>query len=200
MTTEPVPLTVAAVGLMKGVVYRDTAEQTWRHVLALQAQLRDHMDVIGLDVVVDEAEGYAYLRSKPEDLDAPIPRLVPRHRLSHQTSLLLALLRKRLAEFDATDGQGRLIVTRDDLVEQLRTFLPDSTNEARLVDQVDTAIRRAADLGYLKPQRGSSTEWEVRRVIKAFVDAEWLGRLDDLLRSYAARVGDPASAELSEEQ
>ncbi len=185
MTAEPAPLTIAAVSLMKGVVYRDTVEQTWRHVLALQPQLRDHMDVIGLDVVVDEAEGYAYLRSKPEDPDAPIPRLVPRHRLSHQTSLLLALLRKELAEFDATDGQGRLVVTRDDLIEQLRTFLPDSTNEARLVDQVDTAIKRVAELGYLKQQRGSTTDWEVRRVIKAFVDAEWLGRLDDLLRHYA---------------
>ncbi len=79
-----------------------------------------------------------------------------------------------------------MIVTRDELFEQLRTFLPDSTNEARIVDQVDTAIGQAGKLGYLRQLRGSTTEWEVRRILKAFIDAEWLGRLDDLLREYAA--------------
>lgn len=182
-------LSVAAVALMKGVVYRDSQEAVWRQVLRLQTQLRDHMEVLGLSVVIDEAEGYAYLRSKPEDPDLPIPRLVPRHRLSFHVSLLLALLRKAVAEFDATSGEGRLVVTRDRIVDDLRTFLAGSTNEARVVDQIDRAIAKAVELDFLRPVPGAAPAWEVRRIIKAFVDAQWLGEFDARLAEYASAAG-----------
>ena len=108
----------------------------------------------GLDLVIDEAEGYAYLRSATEDPDNPLPRLVPRHRLSFPVSLLLAVLRKALAEFDAGAGEGRLVVSRDRLVDELRTFRPATTNDAKLVDEVDRSIRKVVELGFLRPLPG----------------------------------------------
>ena len=65
-------------------------------------------------------------------------------------SLLLALLRKKLAEFDAGGGDTRLILTRDEIVELMRVFLPDSSNEARLIDQVETHINKIVELGFLR--------------------------------------------------
>ncbi len=62
--------------------------------------------------MLDEAEGYAFLRSRQdedEDAQAVMPRLVVRRQLSYPVSLLLALLRKKLAEFDAGGGDTRLI-------------------------------------------------------------------------------------------
>jgi hypothetical protein len=197
VTPENPSLSVAAVALMKGAVHRDAHEQAWQQVLRLQAQLRDHMDIVGLDLVIDEAEGYAYLRSKPDDPDHPIPRLVPRHRLSLPVSLLLALLRKALAEFDATSGEGRLVVTRDRIIDDLRVLLAETTNEARMVDQVDRTLAKVVDLGFLRPVRGSAGEdaWEVRRILKAFVDAQWLGQLDARLSEYAEQLGALAGTE-----
>ncbi len=61
-TTATSDLSLAVVQLMKGVVYRDQHETAWQHLLQLQPQLRDYFAVMGLLVVVDEAEGYAYLR------------------------------------------------------------------------------------------------------------------------------------------
>ena len=49
--------------------------------------------------------------------DGKLPRLIPRRALSFHVSLLLALLRKKLAEFDASGAETRLILTRDQLVE-----------------------------------------------------------------------------------
>jgi hypothetical protein len=46
-------LPLVASSLMKGVVYRDTHEQVWRHLLPLQSQVRDHMAVLGLVPVID---------------------------------------------------------------------------------------------------------------------------------------------------
>ncbi|MFJ6212296.1 DUF4194 domain-containing protein [Streptomyces sp. NPDC092296] len=101
--------------------------------------------MIGLDVVLDLAEGYAYTRQLvPETRDdgATVLRLVPRHRLSFGVSLMLVLLRGRLAESDATSGDTRLLLSRDDLVDMVRGFLPPRSNEAKLIDQIDSNIKK----------------------------------------------------------
>jgi hypothetical protein len=125
MTTEP-DLSLAVTQLMKGVVYRDTHDHAWRSLLELQPQARDYVDVLGLQVVIDEAEGYAFLRQRPADPDDPdpLPRLIPRRALSFHVSLLLALLRKKLAEFDAQGGETRLMLTRDQIAEMVRASSP----------------------------------------------------------------------------
>jgi hypothetical protein len=194
-------LPIAVTQLMKGVVYRDTHEVPWRHLLQLQPQVRDYVAVMGLTVVVDEAEGYAFLRSRPEtemEDQPPIPRLIARRSLSLYVSLLLALLRKKLAEFDASNGDTRLMLSRDQIVDMLRVFLPSSSNEARLVDQIDTHIGKVAELGFLRRVSDQENVFEVRRIVKAFVDAEWLAGFDEHLAQYAAELagvgGVPAAA------
>ena len=110
----------AIIRLMQGVVYRESDEDTWLTLERLGAGVRHHFATIGVDVVVDDAEGYAYLRSRPEeDGDEALPRLVRRRALTYNVSLLLVLLRKRLVEFETTGGDGRLILTTDQIVELL---------------------------------------------------------------------------------
>jgi hypothetical protein len=188
--TEP-DLSLAVTQLMKGVVYRDTHERAWPHLLALQPRVRDYVAVMGLQVVVDEAEGYAFCRQRPPDegdADAgtQLPRLIPRRPLSFHVSLLLALLRKKLAEFDAQGGDTRLMLTRDQIAETMRVFLPATPNEARLADKIDTYIGKAVDLGFLRPAKNAEPVYEVRRILKAFVDAQWLADFDAKLAQYAA--------------
>lgn len=43
---------LAVTQLMKGAVYRDTHGVAWHHLLQLQAQVRDYVEVMGLTVVV----------------------------------------------------------------------------------------------------------------------------------------------------
>ena len=187
MTAEP-SLSLAVTQLMKGVVYRDTHDRAWRSLLELQPQARDYVDVLGLQVVIDEAEGYALLRQRPADPDEddPKPRLIPRRALSFHVSLLLALLRKKLAEFDAQGSETRLMLTREQMAEMVRVFLPATTNEARLSDQIDAHINKAVELGFLQAAKNSEHVYEVRRILKAFVDGQWLADFDARLADYAA--------------
>jgi len=152
--------------------------------------------VIGLELILDEAEGYAYLRqraSKPETPD--LPRLVQRRQLSFPVSLILVLLRKKLAEFDALSADTRLVVSREDIVDQMRLFLPDTANEARLLDRMDTHLGKVVDLGFLRRLRGQDGQFEVRRVLKAFVDAQWLDDFAQRLDGYARHAGASAGKE-----
>lgn len=179
----------AIIRLMQGVVYRDSDESSWLALERTGAGVRDHFATIGIDVVVDDAEGYAFLRSRPQDEgEEELPRLVRRRALTYNVSLLLVLLRKRLVESEVTGGDGRLVLTTDEIVELLRLFQADSTNDARVVDQVETTIKKAAELGSLRPLRGQSDHWEVRRILKAYVDAQTLSDFEGKLREYSGTV------------
>ena len=187
-------LPLVVTSLMKGVVYRDDQEVTWRHLLALQSQVRDHIDVLGLVVVIDETEGYAFLRSAPVDPEveeSSALRLVARRPLSFHQSLLLALLRKRLAQFDADASDTRLILTRDQIVEMLTVFMPARTTQTRMVDQINSHIAKAIDLGFLRRVQGSEGVFEVRRILKAFVDGQWLSEFEERLAQYALEFAVP---------
>ncbi|WP_295435776.1 DUF4194 domain-containing protein [uncultured Thiodictyon sp.] len=203
---EPTPvgtgvdLSALAITLLKGVIYREGDERLWGGLLNLQARVRDYVAILGLDLVLDEAEGYAFLKSRPETAEdeAPVklPRLVARRPLSFPVSLLLALLRKKLAESDAGGGDTRLVLTREDIVELVRVFLPDSSNEARLIDQIDTHLNKVIELGFVRRLKaaGSPSGFEVRRILKAFVDAQWLADFDARLADYQAQLAGAADA------
>ncbi len=183
-------LSSAVVPLLKGVVYQESDPDLWNTLLSLQARVRDYVAVLGLELVLDEAEGYAFLRSRPDNGDstaAKLPRLITRRPLSFPVSLLLALLRKKLAEFDAGGGDTRLVLSRDNVVELIRVFLPENTNDAKMTDQVDNHLNKVVDLGFvrrLKPRSGQVQMFEVRRILKAFVDAQWLAEFDERLAAY----------------
>jgi hypothetical protein len=202
-------LSQVMVHLLKGVLYREDDERLWASLLRMQARVREQAAVLLLDLVLDETEGLAFLKSRPEPDEAEgaprLPRLVARRPLSYPVSLMLALLRKRMAEFDAHGGDTRLVLSRDDIVELMRVFLPDGSNEARLIDQVDATVSKVVDLGFLrrlKPAAGSGAitghdrgHYEVRRILKAFVDAQWLAEFDARLAVYqTALSGAPAEA------
>ena len=184
-------LSSVLIPLLKGVSYRADDAAHWSALLQLQGRVRDHAAVLGLELMLDEAEGYAFLRSRPqpEDETAPrLPRLVARRPLSFPVSLLLALLRKKLAEFDAAGGDTRLILSREQVVELLRVFMPEGSNEARLIDQVDTQLNRVVELGFVRRLRGQDNMFEVQRILKAFVDAQWLADFDAHLAAYRAQI------------
>lgn len=187
-------LSALVIGLLKTVIYRDDDERQWGALLNLQSRVRDFVAVLNLDLILDEAEGYAFLKSRPEEGDEDrLPRLVARRPLSFTVSLLLALLRKKLAEFDAGGGDVRLVLARDDIVDLVRVFLPDDPNEARLMDRIDATINKVVDLGFLKklkPATGAASvnNYEVRRILKAFVDAQWLAEFDARLATYQSHL------------
>jgi len=181
--TEP-DLSTPVVQLMKGAVYRDTHDRAWQQLLQLQPQVRDYVEVLGLQVVIDEAEGYAFLHQRPvgDDDSTQIPRLVPRRSLSFHVSLLLALLRKKLAEFDAQGGDTKLMLTRAQIAEMLRVFLPATSNEARLLDQIDAHINKDVD----EPgRRAGHRAEEVARAARGFRGRSGM----DVARHPAARPG-----------
>ena len=182
-------ISLVLVSLMKGVTCLENDPALWQSLLQLQERVREYIAVLGLELVLDEAEGYAYIRQRPVGEGEPeLPRLVPRRQLSYPVSLLLALLRKKMAEFDAMSSENRLILSREDIIELMRLFLPDTANEARLIDQINSHINKVVEMGFLRRLQGRDNQFEARRILKAFVDAQWLNEFDRRLEEYRSHI------------
>jgi hypothetical protein len=180
------------VALLRGVLYADQQPRQWEALQRLQGRARDHLAVLGLNLHIDEGDGFAFLRQverADEDGADALPRLVARRPLTFGQSVLCLLLRKRLLERDLHGGDPRVVVRRDDLVEELRPFMPAGINDAKRVDQAERYVAKLVDYGYLREIKGEPGAYEIRRVLKALLDADWLERLEHKLAEYAATHG-----------
>lgn len=188
-TTQNSNISPILIQLLKGVLYQERQPDLFRDLMALQGPVREYFTVIGLSIVIDEAEGYAFIRQTQENSDdkegtKALPRLISKRPLGYPLSLMCVLLRKKLAELDAGGGDTRLILSREQIVDMIYVFMPAQKNEARTVDQINTNIKKAVDLGFLRKLSGDDNLYEVRRIIKALVDADWLKNLDQRLKEY----------------
>lgn len=173
------------VHLLKGVIYADQNTVQWRDLLNFQAAVRDYVSVIGLELFIDEAEGYAFLRQCGSVADDDsLPRVVQRRPLSYPVSLLCVLLRKKLLEQDAAAGATRLLLTRTEIVEMVSVFLGGGGSEARLVERIDQHVSRLEEYGFLRRLKAEEEVFEVRRILKALVDASWLASISEKLKEY----------------
>ncbi|MEY4530096.1 MAG: hypothetical protein RLZZ156_817 [Deinococcota bacterium] len=183
--------------LLQGAIEYDD-RVTWLRLLHFEKVIRQDFARIGLELVLQEADGYAFLR-QPELEDEsgeiiPMPRLVARHRLGREITMLCVLLRERLEQFESsTPDSDKLLLTLDDLYDLQRPFSVDKLDERSLYKKFDQTIKEAVKLGFLRPLIGTD-RFEVRFMIKARISAEQLlGLKNQLLESI--RTSDPSKSD-----
>jgi len=176
------------VALFKNIVYKETNREYWDIIELYYHKIEDYVGKIGLTLIVDEMDGYAYLKQRTYSDDEYIPRLIPRHALSYELSLLLMILRKQLLEFDSTTGDNRLILSKQQIVDRMKLYSQDTTNEVKLADNIQKNIERAESMGFLSRLKGSEDSFEVMRIIRGFVNAEHLDEFNKRLTEYQRYV------------
>ncbi len=177
---------VAIAILLKGIFYKDDNQKAWSELIENSfATIKEYFEVIGLDVIVDESEGYAYLRNiEYEDDSLAIPKLIHSRELSYKVSLLCVLLRKEIVDFDMQNDSSKAVVSKEDIKKQILLYLPQKFNEVKISKEIDTTIKKVEELGFLRKLKSSEENYEIRRSIKAFVDASWLDNFNEKLKEY----------------
>ncbi|WDE08388.1 DUF4194 domain-containing protein [Thalassomonas viridans] len=175
------------IKLLKGPVYRAKHKDLWLWLERDLFQIREYFQQIGLSLLLDDAEGYAFLKQQSLDEanegEQDIPRLITRRSLSFSQTLLMVLLRKRLAEHDSEDSSPRLIVERHDMHQWLTGFYPVVSNEVKQKKEFDALIKKIAEMGFLSQLPNHQDEFEVQRILKAVINAEQISELIDMLAS-----------------
>jgi hypothetical protein len=186
--TEPTfpPASFVKAKLFREPVYREDGE-LWLTLRAQQDEIRHYFRQIGQELVLDEGEGYAFIRQLEAEGEERVPRLVQRHPLSYLATVLAVCLREEFLRFDAAPGDStRLVLSRDELRLFMADFLRDSTNEVRDFARLDRAILQLIELGFLRTL-GAAEEnrFEVMRIIKARIGPAELEAIKQRLLSHA---------------
>lgn len=185
---------IAAVRLLQGVVYSDD-HRVWDLVLSNQSALGEYFGRLGLTLLIDEPEGYAFLRQLAED-ELPddfrdLPKLFRRRRLSYEATLLCVLLREELLRFEEDDLHNeRCVVSSGDLFEHWKTFFPPAGDEVALQKSLEASLRRLEELKFVRPFGKGREAWEIRRILKARLPASELEGLRARLMEAAAQTAE----------
>lgn len=172
-----------AIRLLQGVVSAE--DKVWKDLLAFHNQIHAYFLQIGLELIVSDADGYAYLSQpeQPDDAKIKMPQLVAKHKLSYEVSLLLVFLREWLEEFDnAGTEASRLHITRKEIKERIELFFKEKSNKSRFLKKIDESINKTVEMGFLEvykenKQQPDDTVFEVKRIIKAKISNEILAQI-----------------------
>ena len=184
------PYAPVVLKLLQNPLFSDESG-SWNLLLSYLTPVQEYFARIGLEVRVHEEDGYAFLHQPALEDDEGqtivLPRLTRRDRLTYHTTLLCVLLREWLDQFESAHLEaGKCVITGDQIYELLRPFLPTRTDERSIQRRMDTAIERLIELGFLKrmPDTENPAYFEVRRILKAKIDAEKLTEIREKLVSY----------------
>lgn len=178
---------VVLIALLKGILYSHQ-EEVWNLLLQPENErdVRNYFADIHLELIIDKAEGYAYLKQQQSaegeetEEEENIPKLIRRRALTFPVSLLCLLLRKHLIENDQTGESIKAIISREEIESQMKLYLKESSNEAKTIRQIELAINKVVDEGFLRRMKTDQEQYEINRIMKAFVNAdrvsEWLER------------------------
>jgi hypothetical protein len=171
--------------LIREPVYREDTE-LWDALRAQREEIRHYFRQIGQELVIDDGEGFAFIRQLEPEGDEPVPRLTQKRMLSYQATLLLVCLREELLRFEgAADDSTRLVKTRAELHGLVSAFVTESNNQVRDARGVDTAITRLEDYGFLRPLNTERDAFEVMRILKARLTPPQLEEIKERLLRYA---------------
>lgn len=168
--------------LLQGVVYHDDNAKVWDALLRNVSPVTEYFAKIGLMLVVDEAEGMAFLRQFNEDESSAdgesIPRLFRRTPLGYEASLLCAVLRDLFRQYEEDDVQNeRCVVPQEDLLALWKAFFNKQTDEVKLSRTLQSALRKLEELKFVRLFEEEPASWEIRRILKARISLDQLDQL-----------------------
>lgn len=182
------PYANVIVRLLSNEIYE--SEKIWESLLEHRLPIMDYFARIGLEVIIDQREGFAFLKQIELDDTGRTVGLVKRTSLSYEVTLLLVLLRELLEDYELQDTTSpACFVSHQKIREELELFFRESANKVKLLKQLDRYIRQVMDLGFLKlvqdvPQPDERL-YEIRRILKAKIGGDVL---EDIRRTLERHV------------
>jgi hypothetical protein len=185
------PYSHILVVLLKGIVYSHN-EKVWDELLKPEheADVKKYFADINLDLIIDKSEGYAYLKQRASEEEEETPKLIEKRQLNFHVSLLCLLLRKHLIENDREGESSKAILSKEEIINLVKPFYKETTNEANQQKQIEAALKRVIEEGFLRKMKTEDDQYEVNRIIKAFVNADVVKDSLARLQTYVNQISE----------
>jgi hypothetical protein len=184
-SSHTAPYAALLIMLLRGVIYND--DPRWNDLLIHQRSIQKYFQQMGLSLVLDEREGFAYLtQPEPEDGEEALPRLMHRHPLSPEASILCVVLRERLDQFDRSNTDNRrCLVSQSEILEDWQLLVGSDTDEVRMNRRFKSALKAVAATGLIRQMKSAENSledlYEITRLIKAKINSDKLQEIKDAL-------------------
>jgi hypothetical protein len=172
------PYTSVFIKLLKGPV-EYVEKSTWEKLIQYKVELTSFILQLGLALVLDEQDGYAYIKHYPFEEDENPVSWIQRRALTYEESVMLVLLREMMAEFEVGEATNReLIKKRREIKEYAELFFKENASRVKFLKEIDRLIDKAEENGFLDKTETSELadeqKFRIKKIIKAKVSSEEL--------------------------
>lgn len=187
MQSEILPYTSVFIKLLKGPVdYTD--KTTWEKLLQYKTDLTKFLRQIGLVMVLNEDDGYAYIKHLQLEEENNIS-WIQRRALTYEESIILVLLREMMSDFETGEATVReLIKKRREIKEFAELFFKEKASRVKFLKDIDRLIDKAEEYGFLQLMKdeeiADEQAFRIKKIIKAKIDTEELDDFFEQLNQY----------------
>ncbi len=184
------PYTSVFIRLLKGPVeYLD--KPAWEQLLQYETGLTRLLQQLGLILVLEKDDGYAYLEQVRLDEEDSVAGWVRRTPLGYEESILLVLLRDMMAEFEVGEAGAReLIKKRREIKEYAELFFRENPSRVKFIRDLDRLIDRVTEMDFIEKvaahDLADEEKFRIKKIIKARVDNDTLENFKQQLTDHAA--------------
>lgn len=191
MSNKILPFTPVFIKLLKGPVeYLEKA--SWEKLVQYKTELSSFLLQLGLTLVLDEQDGYAYVRHSASGDDNEGISWIQRRSITYEESIMLVLLRDMMAEFEVGEVTTReLVKKRREIKEYAELFFKENASRVKMLKEIDRLIDKTEENGFLERSENNDIadeqKFRIKKVIKARVDNEVLEDFKQQLSDHAAK-------------
>jgi hypothetical protein len=182
------PYTSVFIKLLKGPV-EYVEKGAWEKLMQYKAELTVFLQQLGLTLVLDEQDGYAYVKHTQTEEDDTSVSWVQRRSLTYEESVMLVLLREMMAEFEIGEATTReLIKKRREIKEYAEMFFKENASRVKFLKEIDRLIDKAEENGFLDKTENhdiaDEQKFRIKKIIKAKVGTDELELFYQQLQKY----------------
>ena len=172
------PFAAVIIKLLQGPVYADD-KNIWRELQAWSSAIQEYFGKIGMTLEIAEQDGFA--------------RIIQPEALTYEATLLAVILREGLEEFDIKSDGTKFYLTQKEIKERIELFYKEQPNKSKLSKDLSKPITSLLYIGILKLNREDAAnkdnnQYEIKRIIKAFISNDKLEEIKNKLSNYVNPV------------
>lgn len=187
------PYAKAIIHLLKGDV--SDKDFIWKDLEEYQIEIQEYLNRIGLELIFNKRDGFAYLRQFEVDDDGNTVGLIQRRQLSFEVSIICVLIREAYEDFEMNPTNimaEKCFITHHQLKEQAELFFTEGFNQVKFQRDIDKYISKTLELGFLRLQQDAENNaervYEVKPIIKARISVNELLEFKDKMKQYVESV------------
>ncbi|MCH3917370.1 MAG: DUF4194 domain-containing protein [Spirochaetia bacterium] len=175
------------VRLIKGPIFQDDTPDVFSKIVTWKNQIDAYLHVIGLTLVLDTTDDYAYLAQLEDEegnVKGSLQRLMIRHPLSYEASLILVILREELDKMDAGEKHDfGAILKESQIAELVEPYYDQTMDRIRYKNIIASNLNILESMDLIKQIKrptegtlplGQDREYLLRPLIRAKVSAQFM--------------------------